>query len=69
MIAISMKAPSFCHTQRVSFVGGAGIVRNFKSESGTWTYLIEMELGVEPEFGRVGAETMVVLNEADLSAT
>jgi hypothetical protein len=27
-----------------------------------------MALGLEPDFGRVGAETMVLLNEADLRA-
>ena len=68
MITTSMKAPNFYHTQQVSFVGGEGVVRDFKSESGTWTYLIEMALGVEPEFGRVGAETMVLFDEADLCA-
>lgn len=66
MIATSAKVPNFCLTQRVSFVGGEGIVQDFKFESGTWIYLVEMALGVEPEFGRVGAETMVVFSEADL---
>lgn len=66
MVATSMKVPSFHHNQRVSFVGGHGIVRNFKSESGNWTYLVEMELGMEPAFGRVGSETMVIFDEADL---
>lgn len=61
-----MKAPSFYHTQQVRFIGGEGLVRHFQLESGNWIYLIEMALGVEPEFGRVGAETMVFFNEADL---
>lgn len=68
MTAICMRVPKFRHTQRVSFVGGEGIVRSYKSESGSWTYLVEMALGLEPNFGRVGAETMVLLNEADLYA-
>lgn len=68
MIAISMKVPTFRPNQQVSFVGGEGIVRDFKSKSGIWIYLVEMELGVEPDFGRVGAETMVIFDEADLSA-
>ncbi len=68
MTAICMRVPKFRHTQWVSFVGGKGIVRSYKSESGSWTYLVEMALGLEPDFGRVGAETMVLLNEADLCA-
>lgn len=63
-----MMIPSFRNAQRVRFVGGEGIVRSYKPEAGTWTYFIEMALGVEPEFGRIGAETMVVLAEADLRA-
>lgn len=61
--------PRFSHTQRVRFVGGECIVRNLKPESGSWIYVIEMSLGLEPDCGRVGAETMVVLNEADLRAS
>ncbi|MBN4006661.1 hypothetical protein [Nostoc sp. LPT] len=69
MTATFMKAPKFRNTQWVSFVGGEGIVRSYTPESGTWTYLIEMALGLEPDFGRVGAETMIFLNEADLRTT
>ncbi|BAY23280.1 hypothetical protein NIES2100_30440 [Calothrix sp. NIES-2100] len=68
MTATLIKVPSFRNTQRVKFVGGEGIVRSFKPESGSWTYLVEMALGQKPDFGRVGAETMVILNEADLRA-
>jgi hypothetical protein len=68
MIATFIKEPSFHPAQRVSFVGGEGIVRSYRPEAGTWTYLVEMALGLEPDFGRVGAETMVLLNEADLRA-
>ena len=60
--------PRFRLTQRVRFMGGEGIVRNYEPDSGTWTYLIEMPLGIEPEFGRVGAETRVLLSEVDLCA-
>lgn len=66
MTATFMRVPKFRNTQSVSFVGGEGIVRSYKPESGTWTYLIEMALGLEPDFGRVGAETMILLPEADL---
>ncbi|MBV8886854.1 MAG: hypothetical protein JO235_23060 [Chroococcidiopsidaceae cyanobacterium CP_BM_RX_35] len=68
MTAKFIKVPSFSHAQQVSFVGGQGIVRSYRPEAGTWTYLVEMPLGREPNFGRVGAETMVFLDEADLHA-
>lgn len=68
MNATFIQVPSFRQTQQVSFVGGEGIVRNYRAEAGKWTYLVEMELGQKPDFGRVGAETMVLLNEADLRA-
>jgi hypothetical protein len=54
--------------QRVRFAGGEGIVRRFKCEAGNWTYFIEMPLGLEPNFGRIGSETMVLLNETELRA-
>ena len=66
MTATFMKKPKFRNTEWVSFVGGEGIVRSYTPESGRWTYLIEMPLGLEPNFGRVGAETMIFLTEADL---
>ncbi|MEH1767326.1 MAG: hypothetical protein V7L27_01955 [Nostoc sp.] len=63
-----IKTPIFCHTQRVRFLGGEGLVKSYKSESESWIYLIEMPLGLEPHFCRVGVETMVLLHEADLRA-
>jgi hypothetical protein len=60
--------PKFCHKQQVRFSGGEGIVRNYKSECGGWTYLVEMKLGLEPDFGRIGPETTVLLDEAELCA-
>lgn len=68
MTAICLTAPKFHHTQWVSFVGGEGVVISYAPDAGSWTYLIEMTLGPEPNFGRVGAETTVVLYEADLLA-
>lgn len=61
--------PQFSIRQRVRFVGGEGIVQSYKPNAGTWTYLVKMPLGVEPAFGRVGSETKVFLEEADLCAT
>jgi hypothetical protein len=68
MHTMLIKLPSFRDTQRVSFVGGEGIVRSYKFEFGGWTYLVEMALEEEPDFGRIGSETMLLLNEADLCA-
>ena len=62
----AIETPNFHQAQQVSFVGGEGIVQSYKPEEGTWTYLIEMPLGLEPDCGRVGAETMVFLKEEDL---
>ena len=63
------------HSQRVSFFGGERIVRISNFEGGTWKYLGEMPHGRKPTFaarcsanGRVGAETMVLLNEKKLRA-
>lgn len=68
MTATFIKAPKFHPTQWVSFVGGEGIVHSYKPDAGAWAYLIEMPLGLAPDFGRVGAETMICLDEADLWA-
>ena len=67
MTAIA-KVHRFQPAQRVRFVGGEGLVRKLKIETGTWKYLVEMPLGDEPSFGRVGPETMILLNETELRA-
>jgi hypothetical protein len=64
--ATVLKMPSFRNNQRVKFSSGEGIVRKFQYELGSWDYLIEIEAGQYPDFGRVGAETMVILREAEL---
>jgi len=61
-----IKVPGFQQAQQVSFIGGEGTVRSYTSEAGTWTYLVEMPSGLKPAFGRIGAETLVLLTEADL---
>ncbi len=67
MIAEFTKVRSFHRHQQVSFIGGEGIICNFKYENGTWKYLIEMPLAIPiPIFGRVGAETIVLLDEVEL---
>lgn len=62
------KVNSFKREQQVTFIGGEGIVRNCNFESGTWRYLVEMPMGLEPSCGRLGAETMVLLSETELRA-
>lgn len=63
-----IKIHSFNHGQLVTFTGGEGIIQSFKFEDRDWTYLVKMPLGIEPKFGRIGAETMVLLKEAELHA-
>jgi hypothetical protein len=58
------------HHRTVSFISGEGIVRSSNFKGGTWRYLVEPQ-GREPtfaipEFGRVGAETIVLLDEVEL---
>lgn len=62
----TLNIPRFCKGQRVGFIGGTGTIKKFQLESGSWSYLVEMELGPEPLMGRVGSETMIWLPEADL---
>jgi hypothetical protein len=69
MIAEFTKLRGFHRHQQVSFIGGEGIIRNFKYENGTWKYLVEMPLAIAiPTFGRIGAETIVLLDEVELVA-
>jgi hypothetical protein len=62
------KLHRFDRGQLVKFIGGEGIIKSFKFEGRVWTYLVEMPMGIEPTFGRVGAETMVLLKETELRA-
>lgn len=64
----TLRASQFCQGQKVRFVGGTGTVRNSKLESGCWTYLVEMDMGPEPEMGRIGYETTVWLFESDVDS-
>lgn len=68
MTAICLTAPQSRHTQWVSFIGGEGVVQSYIPDARNWIYVIEMTLGSDPTFGRAGAETTVMLNEADLRA-
>ena len=68
MTVTATNAPSFYRDQQVRFIGGEGTVESYRSEANTWIYLIKMLMGPEPDFGRIGGETTIVLLESDLWA-
>ncbi|MBW4564006.1 MAG: hypothetical protein KME32_23275 [Mojavia pulchra JT2-VF2] len=61
-----MILPKFSEGQIVGFIGGKGIIKNYRPELDSWIYLVEMPMGSEPEMGRVGYETMIWLSEVDI---
>lgn len=67
MAAIITTVPQFRKGERVAFIGGAGVVKNYRPDSGGWSYNVEMDMGPEPDVGRIGYETTIVLCEADLA--
>ncbi len=68
MMGSVLSVPKFSQNQFVRFIGGEGKVKHFRPTAGSWLYTVEMEMGPEPEMGRVGYETMIVLPETDLAA-
>ncbi|MDZ8140439.1 MAG: hypothetical protein RM049_34970 [Nostoc sp. DedQUE04] len=56
MNASLLSLPKFHSGQKVEFIGGEGIIKNYRPQSGSW----------EPEIGRVGYETMIWLSEVDI---
>lgn len=65
-ITAILTEPRFNKNQTVCFVGGVGKILSYQPEYNTWTYAIEMEMGPEPSMGRIGAETRVLIHEADI---
>jgi hypothetical protein len=63
---VHVAAPRFSTNQTVRFLGGCGTIKDYRSDSGTWTYAVEMEMGPEPDVGRIGLETTVLLHESDI---
>jgi hypothetical protein len=51
---------------KVRFLGGIGKIKSFRPQSNTWTYTIEMEMGAERDFGRIAAQTTILLHEEDI---
>lgn len=66
MTADLMTIPKFGKNQQVCFVGGVGTILGYRPDLKTWVYAIEMEMGPEPPMGRVGAETRILLHEAEI---
>ncbi|MGF1589843.1 MAG: hypothetical protein ACFCU7_11480 [Pleurocapsa sp.] len=61
-----LNQPKFKRNQIVSFVGGSGKVKSIQKRDDFWLYTIEMSQGAKPDFGRVGAETRIILEEEDI---
>ncbi|BAC91037.1 gsr3096 [Gloeobacter violaceus PCC 7421] len=57
--------PRYQENQSVSFLGGAGRIRDCHFIKGTWDYIVEMEFG-QADRGRLGDETAVLLPESEL---
>lgn len=67
MNASTLMLPRFNRNQLVQFSGGVGTVKSYQPNSNnTWIYAIEMEMGPEPDFGRVGFETTILLHETEI---
>lgn len=69
-MAVSKKItlPKYINGQIVEFIGGIGTIIKIFQSSGSWFYFIQMEMGPEPEMGRIGYETTILLSESDLGA-
>lgn len=60
------RVPRYAKNQIVSFLGGMGRIVNYHPDANSWRYAVEMELGPEPDFGRIGYETTILLNESEI---
>lgn len=61
-----LNKPKFHSHQTVRFIGGEGKIKSIQRQYNRWTYTIEMSMGAKPNFGRVGAETTIILEEQDI---
>ncbi|MDZ8187481.1 MAG: hypothetical protein RMX96_21860 [Nostoc sp. ChiSLP02] len=64
---IDFARPKFRQGQKVEFLGGWGTIIQCCRNSGHWSYLVEMAMGAEPEMGRIGYETTILLFETDIA--
>jgi hypothetical protein len=67
MMTNTLVGPKFRKGQKVVFVGGEGVIKNYRPESESWIYLVEMPLRLKQHIDRVGYETMLWLSETDIS--
>lgn len=58
--------PRFSRDRVVRFIGGSGKIKQYKPTAGSWSYTVEMDMGTPPDMGRIGFETTVLLDEADI---
>ena len=65
---IELKFDLMPYLHQINRSSRSGVIRSYQREAGTWSYLVEMELGPEPDFGRIGAEATVIMSEGDLDA-
>lgn len=66
MASLMMTEPRFSEGQTVKFLGGEGVITRCQPNASSWAYLVEMAMGPEPDMGRVGCETTILLFEVDL---
>ena len=63
-----LNAPKFREQQQVCFAGGQGKILSLQADGIDWLYSVEMPLGVEPDMGRIGYETIVLMSESELNS-
>ncbi|BAY91983.1 hypothetical protein FDUTEX481_00991 [Tolypothrix sp. PCC 7601] len=68
MSANSFTIPKFSPGETVEFIGGMGMIVKCSPNSATWAYYVEMQMGDEPEMGRIGYETTILLLETDIAS-
>ncbi|MEL7420732.1 MAG: hypothetical protein AAGK10_19515 [Cyanobacteria bacterium J06555_3] len=61
-----LNKPKFQLLQTVRFIGGTGTIESVQQQDNRWAYTIKMSMGAKPDFGRVGAETTIIMEEQDL---
>ena len=59
-------SPKFSLHQQVHFLGGDGKILFCQPDGGNWLYGVEMPLGQESDMGRIGHETIVLVEETEL---
>ena len=58
--------PKFRPFQQVYFLGGMGKIISCFTDHGKWMYSVEMPLGKEPNMGRIGSETIILMPETEI---